>query len=124
MSGGVFSFNFTNDGDRGDRSDRESDGIIPMDTNDDSDLSANKRRTQRETSSVMTTYEKTRIIGARATLLSQGARPFIETNGEKDHLKIATKELYAGVLPMIVSRQLPNGTIEEWSVQELRLPPQ
>lgn len=126
MSGGpVFSFNFADD----DRDDRDEQGDnqkpTPMDTSDDSNISSEHTRSvNRETSNVMTKYEKTRIIGARATLIARGAKPLVDTNGESDPQEIAKKELYARVLPIIICRPLPNGTTEEWSVQELKLPPQ
>lgn len=104
----IIEFNFNGDG--GD--------VEPMDIEDTDSPDSPKR----ETRNVMTKYEKTRIIGARATLLTKGAEPLVNTEGEKDLLKIAEKELYARKLPITITRKLPNGRSENWSVQELILP--
>jgi DNA-directed RNA polymerase subunit K/omega len=109
MSGGpVIQFNFGDDN-------RQT---TPMDCSDDED------HAPRETSKFMTNFEFTRCLGARAELLSQGAQPLVPTEGQKDLLKIAEKELYAGVLPIIIVRPLPGGKTEEWCVQDLILPSQ
>lgn len=96
----------------------------PMDTTDNDSGSHTHTHVHRQTRGVMTKYEKARILGARATLLSKGAQPLVKTEGETDLLKIAEKELYAKVLPMSITRKLPDGTTEEWRVQELVLPAQ
>lgn len=67
----------------------------------------------------MTKYERTRIIGTRALQLSQNASPLVELAGETDPLKIASRELQAKKIPIIVRRYLPDGRFEDWSVQEL-----
>lgn len=121
MSGldGVINFNFDQIGDL------DEDQIpMPMDVDSEEDSINLNETVERETRNVMTKYEKTRIIGARATLLQQGAPPFINVEGETDLLKIAEKELYAKCLPITVVRTLPNGIIEKWPVQQLILPPQ
>jgi DNA-directed RNA polymerase I, II, and III subunit RPABC2 len=43
----------------------------------------------------------------------------VEHDKEIDPLKIATKELIAGKVPFIIRRRLPNGTFEDWAVNEL-----
>ena len=74
---------------------------------------------ERTTSRYMTKYERTRIIGTRALQLSQNAPPLVELAGETDPLKIASRELQAKKIPIIVRRYLPDGRFEDWSVQEL-----
>jgi DNA-directed RNA polymerases I, II, and III subunit RPABC2 len=100
--------------------DFDDDGVEPMDIADN-DVESQSQRI-RQTRGKMTKYEKARILGARATLLSKGAQPLVKIDGETDLLKIAEKELYANVLPMSITRKLPDGTTEEWRVQELVLP--
>lgn len=95
------------------------DEVEPMDIDDDDD---NDQRPIRQTRNRMTRFEKARILGARATLLAKGAQPLVSTEGETDPLKIAEKELRAKVLPMSITRKLPDGSIEEWVVKDLRLP--
>ena len=43
----------------------------------------------------------------------------VELEGETDPLEIATKELREKKLPMIVRRYLPDGSYEDWSIEEL-----
>lgn len=57
----------------------------------------------------LTKYEKARVIGYRATQLSLGATPMIDTKGMVDALVIATKEFEAGLTPISIIRTLPNG---------------
>lgn len=66
----------------------------------------------------MTRFERCRIIGARATQLSMGAEPLVNTNGKTDPLDIAEMELNANKIPMIIRRYLPDGTFEDWKVQD------
>ena len=47
------------------------------------------------------------------------ARAQIDVGREDDPLKIATMELRAGKVPFIIRRTLPNGTHEDWAVNEL-----
>jgi len=58
--------------------------------------------------SVLTRFERARVIGARALQISMGAPPIVEVPG-RTPLEIATNELNAGVLPMTIRRRLPNG---------------
>lgn len=93
------------------------------DDNDDNEHDHNyKNRNRKNTKGVMTKYEFAAIIGARATLLSKGAPPLVNVENVTDPQDIAKEELYAGVLPMIVTRPMPNGTVEEWPVRNLKLP--
>ncbi|ELA46661.1 hypothetical protein VCUG_01887 [Vavraia culicis subsp. floridensis] len=81
-----------------------------------------KKSSRRVTSSLMTKYEKTRIIGMRAMQLSMNAPPLVEIEGETDALRIAEKEFYARKIPFIVRRRLPDNTYEDWSINELVYP--
>ena len=78
---------------------------------------AHKRR---KTNPCMTKYEHARVLGTRALQISMGAPIMVPLEPhETDFLGIARKELAAGCLPAIVKRYLPNGTYEEWDVNEL-----
>ncbi len=59
----------------------------------------------------LTKYERARIIAARALQLALGAYPLIDISslGTKDPVIIAEKELEAGVLPILIRREKPNG---------------
>ncbi len=54
-------------------------------------------------------YERARVIGYRATQLSNGSPPLIDTAGLVDALQIAEKEFDAGLTPISIIRTLPNG---------------
>jgi len=58
--------------------------------------------------SVMTRFERARVLGARSLQISMGAPPIMEVLGGTP-LEIATNELNAGALPMTIRRRLPNG---------------
>lgn len=59
----------------------------------------------------LTRFERARIIAARALQLAMGAPPLIDVSklGTIDPVLIAQKELEAGVLPMLIKREKPNG---------------
>jgi DNA-directed RNA polymerase I, II, and III subunit RPABC2 len=46
----------------------------------------------------------------------------VKPNGETDPLKIAMMELRARKIPIIVRRYLPDGSYEDWSIDELEIP--
>jgi len=58
--------------------------------------------------SVMTRYEKARVLGARALQISMGAPPLLESKATTP-LEIAQEELSEGVLPITIRRRLPDG---------------
>jgi DNA-directed RNA polymerase subunit K/omega len=67
-------------------------------------------------------YEKTHILGKRANMLSQGARPFVAVPPHMtDVLEIAKLELEKRCIPFIICRTMPNGTHEMWRVSDLIL---
>lgn len=74
---------------------------------------------QRNTLPFLTKYEKARILGARALQISMGAPLMIELEGETDALDIATKELCKRSIPILIRRYLPDGSYEDWSLNEL-----
>jgi len=69
---------------------------------------------------VLTRYEKSRIIGARALQISMGAPILINIQGKKiDPIKIAEEELEAGILPIMIRRTLPSGESQNIPIQAL-----
>ncbi|CDJ56767.1 RNA polymerase II subunit RPB6, putative [Eimeria maxima] len=73
----------------------------------------------RITSPYMTKFEKARIIGTRALQISMNAPLTIPLDGETDPLIIAEKELHQKTIPFILRRYLPDGSFEDWKIQEL-----
>lgn len=75
---------------------------------------------ERITTRFLTKYEKARIIGARALQISKNAPVMVDIEaGEWDPLKIAEKELIERKIPFIIRRYLPDGSYEDWKVEEL-----
>jgi DNA-directed RNA polymerase I, II, and III subunit RPABC2 len=80
----------------------------------------------RITREYFTKYEYTSLLATRAQQLAEGAKPLISLDGLKtsDPLfvwNLADKEIKQRKLPFIVRRQLPDGTAEFWSAQELEV---
>ncbi|EMS60590.1 DNA-directed RNA polymerases I, II, and III subunit RPABC2 [Triticum urartu] len=102
----------------------------------------------RNTTKYMTKYERARILGTRALQISMNAPVMVELEGETDPLEknsdsifrwkftfkveidcldtvelvvcqIAMKELRARKIPFTIRRYLPDGSYEDWGVDEL-----
>ena len=76
--------------------------------------------TVRKTFPRLTRFERARIIGTRAQQISNNASPLVDIEGEFDPLRIAEKELHAGVIPLVIRRFLGDGTYEDWNVRDLK----
>lgn len=70
----------------------------------------------------MTIYEKARIIGVRASQLSDNAPPLIDIGNMTDPIQIANRELIERKLPFIVRRWMPDKSYEDWDIDELLIP--
>jgi len=69
---------------------------------------------------LITKYERTRILGLRATQLANNAPPFVTLpDSILDPLTIARMEYDAKKIMMIIRRPLPDGTSEYWRVHDL-----
>ena len=70
----------------------------------------------------LTKYEKTRILGERATQLNAGAIAMIEVDVDMiDGYVIALKEFEKKKIPFIIKRPLPNGAVEYWKLEDLEV---
>jgi DNA-directed RNA polymerase I, II, and III subunit RPABC2 len=79
-----------------------------------------ENKSEKTTTRFLTKYEKARIIGARALQISKNAPVMVEIEaGEWDPIKIAEKELIERKIPFIIRRYLPDGSYEDWRVEEL-----
>lgn len=68
----------------------------------------------------LTKYEKSRILGERATQINSGAKPFIEVEPNViDGYLIALAELEQRKIPFIIKRPLSNGGCEYWKLKDL-----
>ena len=67
----------------------------------------------------MTKYERARVLGTRALQISMNAPVMVDIGNETDPLKIAMKELRDRKIPMIIRRYLPDGSYEDWNLDEL-----
>jgi DNA-directed RNA polymerase I, II, and III subunit RPABC2 len=71
----------------------------------------------------LTQYEVTKAISFRASMICNGAKPYILVpEGMTDAYQIAKAELQAKRLPFIFKRPLPNGQYEYWRLADLLLP--
>uniref|UniRef100_A0A7S0XA85 Uncharacterized protein n=1 Tax=Mantoniella antarctica TaxID=81844 RepID=A0A7S0XA85_9CHLO len=75
--------------------------------------------TERTTTPYMTKYERARILGTRALQISMNAPVLVQLENETDPLEIAGKELREKRIPFIIRRYLPDGSYEDWGVDEL-----
>ncbi|EEF51436.1 DNA-directed RNA polymerase subunit rpb6, putative [Ricinus communis] len=89
----------------------------PIETEDKEEQEAAER--PRKTSKYMTKYERARILGTRALQISMNAPVMVELEGETDPLEIAMKELRERKIPFTIRRYLPDGSYEDWGVDEL-----
>jgi DNA-directed RNA polymerase subunit K/omega len=64
-------------------------------------------------------FERVRILGERARQLSLGAKPMLKNIESFDPELIARMELEQKIIPLIILRELPDGRIEKWKVNEL-----
>jgi DNA-directed RNA polymerase I, II, and III subunit RPABC2 len=75
-----------------------------------------------KTMPILTKYEKTRILGQRATQIDQGSQPFIPIPlNIITGYDIAVEELKQKKLPFIIKRPLPNGSCEYWNISDLEI---
>jgi DNA-directed RNA polymerase I, II, and III subunit RPABC2 len=74
---------------------------------------------ERVTTRYLTKYERARVLGTRALQISMNAPVMVDLDGETDPLRIAEKELRERKIPIIVRRYLPDGTHEDWGIDEL-----
>lgn len=72
-----------------------------------------------KTKNILTKYEKVKIIGLRAEQLQRGAEPFVKWTGTFNSREIALEELAQRKIPFMISRKLPDSTIEYYCLDDL-----
>lgn len=68
---------------------------------------------------ILDRYERARVLGTRALQIAMCAPVMVELEGETDPLQIAMKELKQKKIPIIIRRYLPDGSYEDWGIDEL-----
>lgn len=80
-------------------------------------------RELRCTNDCISKYEYAKVIGMRAMQIASNSPLYLEDPFEDlvglSAIQLAEKEFAAKRLPLIVRRILPNGTYEDWPVNEL-----
>jgi DNA-directed RNA polymerase I, II, and III subunit RPABC2 len=82
------------------------------------DIRENILKTPKKTIPFLTRFEKARIIGVRLQQLAYGAKPRIDTTNLRSMNEIVEQELIQRKIPFIIRRPLPNGTFEDWKMEE------
>lgn len=81
-----------------------------------------KQSAERITPTFLTKYEKARVIGTRALQISKNAPVLVDLGKDDiDPILIAEKELAERKIPFIIRRYLPDGSFEDWRVNELAI---
>jgi len=77
-------------------------------------------RSVKQTKPFLTKYEKTKLIGVRAQMLANGAMPLVNVSKNvTDTVAIAEQELAEKKIPLLIRRYLPDGTSEDWRLEDL-----
>jgi DNA-directed RNA polymerase I, II, and III subunit RPABC2 len=68
----------------------------------------------------ITKYERAKILGVRAEMIASGAKPVINVpKGITIAYDIALLEYKAKKIPLLIRRHLPNGSYEDWRLEDL-----
>lgn len=73
----------------------------------------------RITANRMSKYERARVLGTRALQIAMCAPVMVEIDDETDPLRIAGRELRERKTPLIIRRYMPDGSYEDWGIDEL-----
>ena len=75
---------------------------------------------ERQTSRFLTKFEKAKVLGERAIQISNGAKVMVDVEkGVWDPMVIAEKELREKKINYVIRRYLPDGSYEDWDLNEL-----
>ena len=109
--------------DESDNEDYEHESIISKDI-DIMEFYKNydKNKKKFKTPSILSKYEKTRIISERVQQLSNGGIPFISNPESYNTIyDIALKELEMNKLPFIIKRTITRNNYELWKLEDLKI---
>ena len=78
---------------------------------------------ERITNNFMSKYEFTRVLSIRTTQIERGASVLLKNSNELKKIyspqQLAILELQNKTCPLYIIREIPNGNIEKWDVNEL-----
>jgi DNA-directed RNA polymerase subunit K/omega len=79
-------------------------------------------KSDRRTNPIMTKFEYSFLVSQRAYAIEHDS-PLMFPDTKLIHaIDIAKEEIEKGINPIVIQRVLPNGNIEEWYCNELKLP--
>lgn len=79
-------------------------------------------KSDRRTHPIMTKFEYSFLVSQRAYMIEHDS-PLMFPETKLIHaIDIAKEEIEKGINPIVIQRVLPNGSIEEWYCNELKLP--
>ena len=64
-------------------------------------------------------FERAKILGVRAQMLSAGAQPMVGPPYSDSCYDIALRELGEKKIPLLIRRYLPDKTFEDWRLEDL-----
>ena len=71
----------------------------------------------------MNKYERTRLVGMRATQIADGAQPVVDYSSLTNvtPVNIAQLELEQKKIPFLIERTYPDGYVEYWNIENLTM---
>lgn len=90
-------------------------------TDDFNDIMKKYDPSNNKTRNILSKFEKVKIIGLRSEQLQRGAQPYIKLTPNQPFIPrdVAMQELKEHKLPFMLRRQLPNGTIEYFRLDDM-----
>ena len=83
-----------------------------------SNIIENIAKKPKKTIPLLSKFERARIMGVRLQQLANGAKPRVDVTNMKSINEILEQELIQRKIPFIIRRTLPNGTYEDWKLEE------
>ena len=75
--------------------------------------------TTKTTPPFLNKFERAKLLGIRAQMLSAGAQPMVGPPYSDNCYEIALRELGEKKIPLIIRRYLPDKTFEDWRLEDL-----
>ena len=76
----------------------------------------------KKTRPFITKFEKAKILGVRAEMISSGSIPLVKIPSDcTSSMEIANLEYKEKKIPLLIRRKFPNGDTEDWRLEELIL---